>query len=114
MSDLHHSKGWIGQYREQRQFYNLPKFLDLFFAPTNVGVGHIWLLLDLHHGYRGVDLRREGNLDLILIAINAANTGRVKREMFRMIGQPTQHAYPPQCLLVQHDHLGKRQTWRFA
>jgi hypothetical protein len=68
----------------------------------------------LHHGYRGVDLRREGNLDLILIAINAAKRADWKESPFRMNGLLTQHAYPPQCLLVQHDHPGKRQTWRFA
>jgi hypothetical protein len=48
---MNHSKEQSGQYREQRQFHNLPKFLDLVFAPTNVGVCHIRLLLDLHHGH---------------------------------------------------------------
>lgn len=79
---MHHSKEQSGQYREQRQFHNLPKFLDLVFAPTNVGVCNIRLFLDLHHGHRGVDLRREGNLYLILITINPEKMGRFERYLF--------------------------------
>ena len=71
---MHDSHGRMRPYRKQWQLYNLPKFLNLLFAPADIRVGHVWLLLDLHHGYRGIDLWREGNLDLILIAINTVGT----------------------------------------
>lgn len=49
---------------------NLTELLDLLLASTNVRVRHRGTLLDLHHGNRRVDLRRQRNEDLVVRPVN--------------------------------------------
>ena len=44
----------------------------LLLAAADVGVGHVRLLLHSHHGDRRVDLGRQRDLDLVLVAVNPA------------------------------------------
>eukprot|EP00760_Papus_ankaliazontas_P001924 PhM_4_TR10737/c0_g1_i1/m.81868 len=55
----------------QRQLDNLADLLDLVLGAANVCVCHVGLLLDLHHRDARVDLRGEGNLNLVLLALDA-------------------------------------------
>lgn len=56
---------------KQGRLDHFPELLNLFLAAADVGVGHIGLLLDLHHGHGRVDFGREGNMDLVLVAVHA-------------------------------------------
>ena len=72
---------------QERSFNNFSQFLNLFLAPSNITVGHIWLLFNLkilhdelmlgsgianlHHGDSGVNLGREGDVNLVLVPVNS-------------------------------------------
>lgn len=58
-------------YMKQWCLYNLSQFINLLLAATNIVVGHVRFLLYLHHGHRGVDLWWQGNVDLVLVAVNS-------------------------------------------
>lgn len=64
---------------------DLPELLNLLLAAAHVRVGHVGLLLHLHHGHCGVDLGRQGDVDLVLVAVHPANTGKkhLRREHHR-------------------------------
>lgn len=46
------------------------QLLDLLFASTNITVGHIGFVLDLHHGDSWIDLGRQRDVNLVFVAIN--------------------------------------------
>ena len=52
------------------QLHHLTHLLYLLLAAADVRVGHVWLLLYRHHSHCGIDLGRQGDLDLVLGAIN--------------------------------------------
>ena len=56
---------------EQWGLHNLPQFLNLFLAASNIAVGHIRLLLHLHHGHCGINLGRKRNVNLIFVSVNS-------------------------------------------
>ena len=60
---LHRGKTWHNT--------DLSKFFNLFLAPSHIWVGDVWLLFNLHHGDRGVNLRWEWDVDLVLVAVDA-------------------------------------------
>lgn len=64
----------VYSYVEQRCFDDFTQLLDLFFASANITVGNIGFVLDLHHRYRWVDLGRQRNVNLVLVAIDTASS----------------------------------------
>merc|ERR1719319_1024510 len=56
---------------EEGGLHHLPELLYLLLAAADVTVRHVRLLLHLHHGDGGVDLRREGDVDLVLVPVHA-------------------------------------------
>lgn len=56
---------------EQRSLDDLSQLLNLFFAATDIGVRDVWLVLDLHHRHRRVDLGRQRNMNLVLVSVDA-------------------------------------------
>lgn len=56
---------------KQRSLNDFSKLLDLFLASTDVGVRDVRLVLDLHHRDCRVDFRRQRNMDLVLVAVDA-------------------------------------------
>lgn len=63
---------------EHGQLHHLAHLLDLLLAAADVRVGHVWLLLHCHHGHRGIDLRRQRDLDLVLISVHPASSDLVR------------------------------------
>lgn len=59
-----------GFYGKQWSLDNLSQSLNLLLAPTNVGIRNIGFFLYLHHGNGWIDLRREGELNGILLTIH--------------------------------------------
>ena len=54
------------------QLNHFPHLVNLLFTAANVTVSRIWLLLHRHHCHTRVNLRWQGNLDLVLGSINPA------------------------------------------
>lgn len=61
----------VRTYVQQGSFNDFAELFDLLFAAADVAVRHVGLLLDLHHRDGGVDLGREGDVDLVLVAVHA-------------------------------------------
>ena len=59
-----------GAYREQRCLYDFAQLLNLLLATTNVRVCYVWLLLDLHHCDRSVNLWWERDLNLVFCPVD--------------------------------------------
>lgn len=55
---------------QQRSLYDFPQLLDLLLASTHITVRHIGLILDLHHSDSGIDLRGQGNMNLIFVTVH--------------------------------------------
>jgi len=56
---------------EERHLDDFAQFFDLVFAAAHVAVGYVGLVFHGHHGYRGVDLGREGEEDLVFVSVDA-------------------------------------------
>ncbi len=54
------------------QLHHLAHALDLLLAAADVGVGDVRLLLHRHHRDARVDLGRQRDLDLVLVAVHPA------------------------------------------
>lgn len=69
-----HGYSWQqgGTHVQHRHLHDLAQLLDLLLAAADVAVGHIGLVLDLHHRYARVDLRWQRDVDLVLGAVDAA------------------------------------------
>lgn len=55
---------------KQRSFDDFSQLFNLLFASSDIRVSHIGLILNLHHCDGRIDLRRQWNMDLILVSIN--------------------------------------------
>lgn len=55
---------------KQRCLNDLSKLLNLLLAATNIRVGDIRLLLDLHHCDSWIDFGRQRDVNLILVSVN--------------------------------------------
>merc|ERR1719215_1806193 len=62
-----------GPYRRTPLGGSIPKLLNLLFAASDVTVGDVRLLLDLHHGDGGVNLGRQRNVDLVFVPVNSTS-----------------------------------------
>ena len=74
LSRSHQAKStpWASStYVQQRQFDDFAKLFERFFATSDVVVCNIRLLLHGHHRDGGIDLGRQGDLDLVLGSVNA-------------------------------------------
>ena len=49
----------------------LTQFVNLFLAASDIAVRYVRLLLDLHHRHGRVDLWRERDVNLVLVAVHA-------------------------------------------
>lgn len=58
-------------YVQQGRLDDLSQFLDLLLAATHIAVSNVGLVLHLHHGHRGIDLGRQGNMNLVLVAVHS-------------------------------------------
>lgn len=56
---------------KQRCLYDLSQLVNLLLAAAHVAVRHVRFLFHLHHRDGGVDLRRQRDVDLVLIAVDA-------------------------------------------
>ena len=56
---------------QEWSLHNLTKLFNLLLAASNVAVGDVRLLLDLHHGDGGVNLGRQRNVDLVFVPVNS-------------------------------------------
>lgn len=56
---------------KQRCLDDFSQLLNLFFATTDVRVRNVWFIFNLHHSNRRIDLRRQWNMNLILVAVNS-------------------------------------------
>ena len=86
---------------QHRQLQHLAQLLDLVLVAADVVVRDVGLLLDSHHRHRRVDLRREGDLDLVLIAVDADAHAllHVRR------GDPVAEPDHELCNLLHVDHV---------
>lgn len=57
-------------YVEQWCFDNFSEFLDLFLATTNITVGYIWLIFNLHHSNGWIDFWWQWYVNLIFIPVH--------------------------------------------
>ena len=55
---------------QQRGLDDLPQLVDLLLTATHVAVSDVGLLFHLHHGDGRVDLRREWDVNLVLVAVD--------------------------------------------
>lgn len=61
----------VSTYVQERRLDDLAQLLDLLLAAADVAVRDVWLVLDLHHRHRRVDLGRQRNMNLVLVSVDA-------------------------------------------
>ena len=55
---------------QERRLYDFTQFLNLFLDTADIAVCHIRLVFDLHHRDGGINLGGQGDLDLVLVAVD--------------------------------------------
>mmetsp|Transcript_22292 Transcript_22292/g.53383 ORF Transcript_22292/g.53383 Transcript_22292/m.53383 type:complete len:281 (-) Transcript_22292:263-1105(-) len=86
---------------QHRQLQHLAQLLDLVLVAADVVVRDVGLLLDSHHRHCRVDLRREGDLDLVLVAIDADAHALLHIRRGDPVAEPDHEL----CNLLHVDHV---------
>ena len=64
-------------YVKQGQFNNFAESFELFFHTTQVFISDIGLLFNSHHRHGWINLRWQGDLDLILVAVDTEQNASI-------------------------------------